>query len=594
MKKSARVILVILFLLFAAKGALKAQDAYKVHSHNDYKQQLPFWYAYSNGAASIEADIFLKDNTLYVAHSEDEIVPEHTFENLYLSRLNSLALSGELRKLQLLIDIKSEAYSTLDQVVEVLEGYQSLTKEKVCFVISGNRPHPNDYNKYPDFIWFDHQNPDELNTIPLEKVALVSVSFKDFSVWNGYGRMTAQDLKSVKAAIEKAKNSNKPFRFWATPDTKTAWARMAELGVDFINTDKPALTKQYLDKLDKNTFQKEPPIAVYQPNYGYDKNSGPRNIILMIGDGNGLAQISAAMIANRGNLTVTGIMDIGLVKTASYDDLITDSAAGATAMATGSKTNNRSIGVDVDGKALTSLIDILANQGFNTAIVTTDAIFGATPASFFAHRVERDDTGGIIEDLNQSKLNFFIAGGQINEGIINDSFTTKKMEAFDTFQESTAIYLGANKAPSILNGRKNTLPLSVKTALVALNHKKEPFFLMVEEAQIDNGGHSNSTSDIVEEMLDFDRAIAEALHFADTDKNTLLIITADHETSGFGIVGGNQSEGIVQGDFLTSDHTGTMVPLFAYGPRSWLFRGVYENSQVFNKILEALEVAVKE
>jgi alkaline phosphatase len=199
-----------------------------------------------------------------------------------------------------------------------------------------------------------------------------------------------------------------------------------------------------------------------------------------------------------------------------------------------------------------------------------------------------------VEDLKQSKLNFFIAGGQMKEDIINDVFTTKKMEAFDTFQKPTAIYLGANKAPSIKNGRKNALPLSVKTALGALSSKKGPFFLMVEGAQIDNGGHSNSTSDIVEEMLDFDRAIAEALHFADTDKNTLVIITADHETSGFGIVGGNQSEGIVQGDFLTIDHTGAMVPLFAYGPRSDLFRGVYENSQVFDKILEALEVTIKE
>ncbi|MFD2101710.1 alkaline phosphatase [Flagellimonas iocasae] len=584
-----RILLILIaFLVLMGVGALQAQD-YKVHSHNDYAQELPFWYAYSNGAASIEADVFLKDNELFVTHSEDEIVQNHTFEKLYLDRLQSLLQSGELRELQLLIDVKSGAEETLKKLVEVLNGYpQLLESGKVRFVISGNRPKPDAYRNYPDFIGFDHQNLDELSAISLEKVALVSVSYKDYSVWNGYGRMTAPDLEKVKIAIEKGKKVGKPFRFWATPDTKTAWARLAKLGVDYINTDEPALAKQYLDHLDKNTFKKESPVAVYQPKYEYDPNAKPKNIILMIGDGNGLAQISAAMIANQGNLTMAGIKTIGLVKTASYDDLITDSAAGATAMATGTKTNNRAIGVDPNGKALTSLVDITSEHGFNTAIVTTDAIYGATPSSFYAHRVERDDTEGLVEDLKQSKLDFFISGGQNQEGSIKDAFTTQPMESFDSFQEPTAIYLGENKVPSVQNGRKDAFPNAVKKALGVLDSEEKPFFLMVEGAQIDNGGHSNSTSDIVEEMLDFDQAIAEALRFADTNQNTLVVITADHETSGFGIVGGNQSEGMVQGDFLTVDHTGIMVPLFAYGPQSQNFGGIYENTEIFQKIVKAI------
>lgn len=579
--------ILIAFLVLLGAGALQAQGTYKVHSHNDYAQELPFWYGYSNGAASIEADVFLKNNELFVTHSEDEIVPSRTFQRLYLDRLQSLLQPGELRELQLLVDIKSDAHKTLKKLVEVLKQYPSLLKsEKVRFVISGNRPKPVEYANYPDFIWFDHQNLDELNTISLEKVALVSVSYKDYSVWNGYGRMTAPDLEKVKTAIEKAKKTGRPFRFWATPDTKMAWARLAKLGVDFINTDEPALAKQFLEKLDGNTFKKENPVAVYQPKYEYDPNSIPKNIILMIGDGNGLAQISAAMIANQGNLTVTGIKNIGLVKTASYDDLITDSAAGATAMATGTKTNNRAIAVDPNGKALTSLVDITNDYGFNTAIVTTDAIYGATPSSFYANRVERDDTEGLVEDLKKSKLNFFISGGQNQEGSIKDAFATQSMESFDSFQEPTAIYLGDNKVPSVQNGRGKAFPNAVRKALEVLHTKEEPFFLMVEGAQIDNGGHSNSTSDIVQEMLDFDQAIAEALRFADADQNTLVVITADHETSGFGIVGGNLSEGMVQGDFLTTDHTGIMVPLFAYGPQSDKFTGIFDNTEIFRKILK--------
>jgi len=592
MKKITRAILVL--LLAFLNTTIKAQTTYKVHSHNDYAQELPFWYAYANGAASIEADLFLKNNSLYVTHAEAEIVEGRTFQTLYLDRLQKLQESGNLRDVQLLIDFKSEAYATLQRLVEVLEGYPQLLKaDKVRFVISGNRPKPEDYGKYPSFIWFDHQNLDELDQIDLNKVALVSTSFKNYSVWNGYGRMTEPDLEAVKAAINKAKKVGKPFRFWGSPDTKTGWARLTRLGVDYINTDQPALAQQYLTNLEANTYNKKTPISVYRPKYGYTTGAKPTNVILMIGDGNGLAQITAAMVANQGNLTLTEIKEIGLVKTTSHDDLITDSAAGATAMATGVKTNNRAIGVDSNGDVLTNLVDKVSTAGFNTAIVTTDAIYGATPSSFFAHRVERDDTEGLVADLNESPLDLFISGGQNQENTIQKKFKTQSLESFETLHEPTAIYLGSNKVPSATSGRGAIFPKAVKKALDVLSAKEQPFFLMVEGAQIDNGGHSNNIGDIVEEMLDFDQAIAEALEFADTHGNTLVIITADHETSGLGIVGGNMKEGRVQGDFLTIDHTGILVPLFAYGPQSQNFSGVYENTDIHHKILETLGIAVE-
>ncbi|MEC8830901.1 MAG: alkaline phosphatase, partial [Bacteroidota bacterium] len=526
-----RITIPFLFFLCAllkSNTLLYGQGTYHVHSHNDYAQELPFWYAYGTGASSIEADLFLKDDMLFVAHAEDEINPKHTFKRLYLDRMSRLEEEGVLRDLQLLIDLKSEAYMTMEKIVGVLEGYPQLVKGgKVKFVISGNRPKPIDYKNYPDFIWFDHQNLDELDEIDLEKVALVSVSFKSYSVWNGYGRMTAPDLEAVENAIEKAKSSEKPFRFWATPDTKTAWARLAKMGVDFINTDHPALARQYLDKLNANTFQLDQPNEIYTPKFEYDENEAPRNIILMIGDGNGLAQISSAMIANRGNLTVTGLKNIGLVKTASSDDLITDSAAGATAMATGTRTINRAIGVDPEGKALNSLVDVLGSKGFNTAIVTTDAIFGATPSSFYAHRIERDNTTGLVEDLKGSQLDFFIAGGKMENATIGKAFDERTLDTFNDFKGPTAVYLGDNKAPSMENNRGSVFPMAVQKSLDVLERSKDPFFLMVEAAQIDNGGHSNSTTDIVQEMLDFDQAIAKSLKFADTNKNTLVVITAD-------------------------------------------------------------------
>lgn len=584
------VFLLLVALIFFATGKIFSQTGYKVHSHNDYAQELPFWYAYSNGALSIEADIFLKNNELYVTHAENEIEEGNTLKSLYLDQLRNLENSGRLREVQLLIDIKSETYTTLKKLVDVLNEYPELISDgKVKFVISGNRPKPEEYNNYPDFIWFDHQNLDELGTIDLSKVALVSTSYKNYSVWNGYGRMTGPDLIKVQAAINQAKASGKPFRFWATPDTKTAWARLAKLGVDYINTDHPALARQYLDKLDGNTFTMENPVEVYGPKYGYDADSRPTNIILMIGDGNGLAQISSAMIANRGNLTITSLKNIGLSKTASYDDLITDSAAGATAMATGQKTNNRAIGVGPNGERLSNLTEELSKKDFNTAIVSTDAIYGATPSSFYAHREERDDTPGLVEDLKNSRLNLFVAGGEGEKASIQEKYSTTDLSLLNGLNEPTGIYLGGNKALSIANGRGDALPKSVAKVLEVLGSDNDPFFLMVEAAQIDNGGHSNNTKDIVLEMLDFDRAIAEAIQFADSNKNTLIIITADHETSGFGIVGGDLEKGTIQGDFLTVDHTGIMVPVFAYGPGADNFNGVYENTEILRKILNVLK-----
>ncbi|MCK0162154.1 alkaline phosphatase [Allomuricauda sp. F6463D] len=577
-------------LCMGSSTFLYCQKSYDVHSHNDYAQELPFWFAYSNGASSIEADVFLKNDSLYVTHAEEEIVEGHTLSKLYLDKLKGLEMSGKLKELQLLIDLKSEAYATLEKLEEELKEYPSLINGgKVKFVVSGNRPKPDEYKNYPEFIWFDHQNLEELEHINLEKVALVSVSYKNFSKWNGYGRMIAPDLEKVKYAIEKARSVHKPFRFWATPDTKTAWSRLAKLGVDYINTDKPVEAKIYLYDLKKNTFVLDTPVEVYHPKYDYDESAKPKNIVLMIGDGNGLAQITSAMIANRGKLTVTGLKNIGLVKTASYDDLITDSAAGATAMATGHKADNRAIGVGPDGKPLKNLIEVVSEKGFNTAIVSTDAIYGATPSSFYAHRVERDDTSGLINDLKKSKLDFFIAGGENDKSAIEGVFKTQTLESFEDFTSPTAVYLGEGKAPAVANGRGNALPESVARALNVLDSKTNPFFLMVEGAQIDNGGHSNSTSTIVQEMLDFDQTIAEVLKFADAHKNTLVIITADHETSGFGIVGGNLEEGTVQGDFLSVDHTGIMVPLFAYGPQAENFNGVYENTDIFNTILKLLK-----
>ena len=111
---------------------------------------------------------------------------------------------------------------------------------------------------------------------------------------------------------------------------------------------------------------------------------------------------------------------------------------------------------------------------------------------------------------------------------------------------------------------------------------------MVEGARIDKSAHSNDYSTVVREVLDFDKAVEAAIRFAEKDENTLVIISADHETGALALRDGNIKEGKMKAMFVSKGHTPIMVPLFAYGPQSKLFGGVQENSDVSNKILQLL------
>lgn len=227
-----------------------------IHSHNDYYHDVPFWNAYSAGASSIEVDIFLKSDILYVTHEESEIIANRTIENLYLEPLQkAISLQfGRQESLQILIDIKSEAVPTIQKLMSTLKKYPDITNnEKITLAISGNRPPSETYLDYPPFIKFDLQNLEGLDKKALwDKVALISLNFKKISTWNGMGNLTAEDSKRIKAIIDKAHSYGKPFRFWATPDTKTSWRTLTQLGVDYINTDMPFECIDYLKSLDNN------------------------------------------------------------------------------------------------------------------------------------------------------------------------------------------------------------------------------------------------------------------------------------------------------------------------------------------------------
>jgi len=580
---------------------LQAQEVhkYKIHSHNDYEQGVPFWTAYANGLESIEADIFLKDNQLYVSHTSADIKEERTLENLYLAPLEQvMALKlGKQQSVQLLIDIKTDAVPTLEKLIAVLGQHPNIINNKnFSIAVSGNRPEAEAYSQYPSYIQFDYQSLDPLSEkAQWDKVALISKSFREYSSWNGKGRLTAEDYKKVVEVIKKAHDYGKPFRFWACPDSKTAWKTFRDLGVDFINTDMPYASSLYLNTLEQRVSLNTIASPVYKPSYASDRKKSPiKNVILLIGDGNGLAQISASVLSNGGELTLTQLKSIGFLKTQSSDDFTTDSAAAGTALAIGQKTFNRAIGVDSLGRPAENIMEVLRKKGFSTGLITTDQITGATPAAFYAHQKERDMTAAIANDLVNSKTTLFMGGGSADfaTDFSKTDFTILNAVADVSQSEKSqvGVFFSEKSVSSVLKGRGTLLAEATKSGLEFLNAKKKPFFLMVEGAQIDSFGHANDVAGIVSEGIDFDRAITEAIRFADRTGNTLVLVTADHETSGFSLPQGNLKEKMIEGDFTTYDHTGIMVPIFAYGPQSDVFSGVYENNEVFHKIMQVLKV----
>jgi len=238
------------FLLITGLNSLFAQ---KIHSHNDYVQARPFWEAYESGANSIEADVYLIDGKLYVAHEKNEINPKITLEKLYLEPLNKVVKSKKRQELQILIDLKTSAEPTLKAVTEAISKYPKLAnahakKKYIKFVISGNRPPISDYTKYPRYICFDHQSLKDLDKGDKSKIALVSFSFGSYSKWKGDKPMKDEEKLKLKTIIDSVHAYGYPIRFWATPDNPLAWQTLFDLTVDFINTDQPKVCRSFFTK----------------------------------------------------------------------------------------------------------------------------------------------------------------------------------------------------------------------------------------------------------------------------------------------------------------------------------------------------------
>lgn len=327
----------------------------------------------------------------------------------------------------------------------------------------------------------------------------------------------------------------------------------------------------------------------------------PKNIIVMIGDGMGISQVFAGMAANGNHLFLENFKHVGFSKTQSASDYVTDSAAGGTALSCGQKTYNGAIGVNTDTIPIENIRERTGKLGKATGVVSTSAITHATPASYVAHQPHREMYEEIAADFLKSNIDVFIGGGykhftQREDGQnLADTLKAKGYQVLTDMNEIANVKAGklagltAPEHNGPFNERGNMLPVATQTALNILDNDKDGFFLMVEGSEIDWGGHQNNTRYIVEEMLDFDRAIGAALEFAAKNKNTLIIVTADHETGGLSILDGDMKSGMVKGAFSTGHHSGVVVPVFAYGSGAGQFAGFMENADIAKKIFRFLK-----
>lgn len=327
-----------------------------------------------------------------------------------------------------------------------------------------------------------------------------------------------------------------------------------------------------------------------------------KNVILMIGDGMSLMHIQAAWTCNRGHLWLENAQATGLSKTPASNRLITDSGSGGTSLATGYKTIYHAVGVDADGKPLTSLCTLAKAKGKDAGIAVTCRLWDATPCDFCCHNIDRNNEQDLVADYLDSNIDYAFGGGAkyfehrtdgrniFNELKSKGYHISRTWEDLQKWQKGRVFCVPYDVDTPLPDERGDLLARAALKGMNLMNQNKNGFFMMIEGSQLDDYGHFNQLDMLMKETLDFDRTVGEVMKWAAKDGQTLVVITADHETGGMTVHGGNLESGTVVCNFSTKDHSGTMVPVYAFGPRSEQFTGFMDNTDIFWKIKKLMDM----
>ena len=565
-----------------------------------------------------------------------------TFEALYVEPIVTLfarnggrAFRDSDQTLQLMVELKSETDPTLRAVAALLGRWPEVFDPEVNpaavrVAVTGRVPAPEAFDRYPRFLGFDGAWDADYTPEQLERIALISTNFRDFSQWNGKGTIIPDEKERLEQVIDRAHEQGKPVRFWNAPEGTTVYYTFYDMGIDYINTDKPEVCAAFFadfgnknfrigerrtassgvtgtKRLDRTTrdfrgfqndkLQLSEGIDTYRPTHRNDGGKGRiRNVIFLIGDGMGLSQITAAAYANCG-LTLMNFNYIGLQRNNALGAFTTDSAAGGSALATGERHANRHISMTEQGEAVPSLSDWFRGKGLPVGVVTLGNAVDATPTAFYGHSVERDNADELTRCLLDTPVDLLCGSGirqftERGDGIDLIGELSKNYRFVRSIDEINAaegrvVCIDERMDEAAEESNLGLLAEATRAAIDKLQERGDKgFFLMVEGAKIDYAGHSRCLPGSVIEMLSFDLAVAEALKFADENGQTLVVVTADHETGGLVLLDGDEQSGRIMGVYTTDDHTPAMLPVFAYGPGADRFCGTYLNTEIARRIRE--------
>lgn len=372
---------------------------------------------------------------------------------------------------------------------------------------------------------------------------------------------------------------------------------------------------------------------------GEPQQQKPKNVIYLIGDGMGFGAVSSLLLAEEGETGFEMSPVIGLNETQSANNYVTDSPAGGTALATGTRTCNGFLGVDPDTVQLTSVLKKAQTMGKKTGIVVNTTLTEATPGAFYAGVPSRSMGYKIAEQFTQSGVDVAIGAGLsafINRpdstdmtavligkgydvyldwksvldtksekfvGILEMSDVHRRNKSSNTTAkaaEGDQICLAARLAAEAgnLDTTRFSEPTvylekaSVKALEQLSKNAPEGFFLMIESAIIDGYGHNNDSDGMIEEMKEFNGLLKALVAYVNAHPETLLVVTADHETGGTGVTYRSHPVGkpdSVKLSFSTKGHTGTVVPIFAYGAGAEKFQGIFKNTEIPGIIEELIK-----
>ena len=366
---------------------------------------------------------------------------------------------------------------------------------------------------------------------------------------------------SVACSCRKDKEEN-PLSYYVTPNT-----------YDIVNVQEPPVTNEI------------------------------RNVIFLIGDGMGLEQVSCAWVLNHGKLNLDNMPVVGISRTYCLDDLITDSAAGGTALAVGVKTKYSHVGTDAEGNPVPSMLVKAQELGKKTGVVVTCHMADATPADFCCHSDDRYKYDEVIAGYAECGVDYIAGGGLDYFGKnrkdarnIADEMAVKgyavahdEVELMEAHLPILALLADDNLPNALERGDLFRHMVGKGLAELSMQCGDKGFVMMIEGSSIDDWEHANKIDLAMEELLDFDRVLGDVLQWAAADGHTLVVVTADHATGALTLQDGNLEEGRIGVAFGNDGHNGIAVPFYVWGPGRDKFGGIMENSELGALIMSMVQ-----